>query len=245
MSKLTKTELKTPDNVWKASAASLGWVQDHMMPVALGFGLVIVGLIFGVYYKETQKTKEAAAQHLYAELAGYYQQWELGVAKDSKVSGAETQNALSEMQATYQRLQSSFPNSQAYHLAELLEGRRLLAEGKVEEAIAKIESFKKSLPSSFAAFGNYPLASTYEEAKLWDKALQAYESVVSDEKNAFRKLAFLGKARSLRELGRAGEAIAVYDSYLREFPDTPEVSQVRGLKTLLDQSGSADKKTSE
>ena len=80
--------------------------------------------------------------------------------------------------------------------------------------------------------GLFPLAKCYEQGQKYEQALKSYNEIIQAGESAYEEAAFLGKARSLRLLKRASDAKAVYKRFLEKFPDSTEVSSVRGLLVL-------------
>lgn len=73
------------------------------------------------------------------------------------------------------------------------------------------------------------LASVSEAEKNFEEARKTFDEAISLKDNPLKPLAYLGKARSLRSLGKADEAKTTYEKLMQEFPDTVYARKARVL----------------
>jgi len=235
MSKLTKEELRKPDQIWQASAKSYSFLKERWIVFGFAVFVVFLGMFTFFYFRQVQQKKEAQAQYLLSDVIALFKQDD--VLTEKSVSEEDFNEKLKELRAQY-------AGSVAYALSGLFEARVLRDEAKYDEALKELRRFEKVLPSSQLGLGLYPKAVLLEDKGDWNEALKTYDEILQlklkKEENAFRKWALLGKARSLRELNRASESVAVYDEFLLEFPQAPESAKVRGLKMFAERSGTAN-----
>lgn len=222
MIKLTKKELKSPDQIWQASRSLLTWLMEEIVIVLVVVVLLIGGAVGGVYWYLSAQKKEAQAQFIYAQAKESFDEWSL--AKVPSGSNAENQ-----MKASLEKLEKEYPSSLANQWANRLRAELAERNKDYPKAITYLEAYVKALPSSDKALGLYPLAGAYEEAKEYEKALKTYESVSAGPDSAYQSLALIAEARVLKLLNKKEEAQKRYERFLEKYPDSIEAPYVRGL----------------
>lgn len=231
MSKLTKKELRKPDQVWQASAKSYNFLREKWVVVGIAIFVVFIGMFAFFYFRQVQEKEEATAQYSLSDVIALFKQDD--VLTEKTVSETDFNEKLKE-------LRSKYAASQAYRISGLFEARVLRDEGKYDEAIQALRRFEEGLPLSQLGLGLYPKAVLLEDKGDWNSALKTYDEILKlkgdKEENAFRKWALLGKARSLRGLGQTQEAVSIYDQFLTEFPQAPETAKVRGLRMIAERT---------
>jgi|GEM_PF-5788249 len=237
MSRLRKKDLKSPDQIWQASAQTFGWLRSNWLLAVILVVVLFMGLVAYLYYREVQKINEAKAEHSYGRVLSLYEQWTLEQGKKTdKAADKKNGDSLKELNAALGNLAKKFPHSRANAFADLFRAKLALRDGKTTEAAKLLDNYKEHLPESDEGLGLYPLAVTYENEGKWNEALKEYNRILNQKDSALRKWALLGKARALKNLKRNKEAADAYQDFLDEFPKSPELSTVRGLKTLSESS---------
>lgn len=227
MAKLTKHELRAPDEVWKASKSAFQFMQNQWVLLVVLSTLILATMIGGVYYWQSQKKFEGAAGHHYALAKSYLEQWKLAEQK-------EKEGSLSKAKAELQTLESDYVNSEAQVMAHLLRARLAKEENQTDEAIRYYQAYISKMTGAAREVGQYPLAIFYENQKAFNQSLELYRSILENKKSMYRKLALLGEGRSLRALSKSEEAKESYQIFLEEFPESPDAGKVRGLLSLSD-----------
>jgi len=228
MSRLTKKQLRDPDQFWKASATAYEWAKEQWPILAITAGVMFLGLFFWIFWAELNKQKEAEAQHQFAEAASLFEQWRLEDAGELK----ETSQA--ELIVALERLDEEFPRSKARSLARLFWASIAIEEGDWSAAEESFEEYMRVLPRRQRDLALYPLAILFEDQERYDEALAQYQSILRLDSSAYRAWALLGEARMYRQTGRPKLAIQSYTQFLEEFPDRPERTQVRGLRAMAE-----------
>lgn len=227
MSKLSKDELRSPDQIWVASAQSFKWIQSHGAKLLLLLGLLLISSIGFFYFQQQKAEKEAGAQAVFGEALNLFEQWEL--AAESAKTEAEA-----ELQKRLDQLNESHSDSDANHLASLFRAKVEIYKNNLEASLTHLDHYLKVLPKNQRVLGLYPKSVVLEGLTKWDEALNHYEEILNQESRVeMKKWALLGKARSLENLDRKEEAKKTYDQFLSEYPASPEVSYVRGLRARV------------
>lgn len=221
MAKMSKKELRNPDELWKASASSFRWLGNNWLWLTVLCVVLVFGTAGFLYFQQLQLEKEAEAQHSFSKLLADYEQWQLG-----------EEESLESFESQLKRLKSQHPKSNAEDFANLFKARVLMEQGQADQAKGLLTELSQSLGKDFRVLAWFPLASILENASEWEEALSTYEKVLSAKETGYRKWALLGKARALSALGQIEESLETYDLILSEYPEAPELNRVRGLRAL-------------
>lgn len=225
MIKLSKTELKNPDKIWKASKTTIEWLTSHLGLTVVGLVAVLGIALGGTYWRLHSEGKEKKAQYHLAKAEKAFDQWVAAAA-------AEKAKFEEDLKRELAALQTDFPNSHTRELAKGLEARVASERKDWGAAIPLWKDYIKALPAGERDLARLSLAVSFENTNDWTRALAEYEGLAKNEKSFLREWALLGKARSLRQLNRGSEAKAVYEQFLKDFPESSEAAAVRGLLAL-------------
>jgi len=229
MSKLTKQELRAPDQIWRASANTYDWVKNHWIWISVAGVASLVIAVAVLFSIQVQNRNEAAAQGIFGEILRLYSQVE--IASQGEGAGSLEEDRV-RLQGQIERLRQEYPRSAAARFSKIIETRLILAEGGLDEGIQNLSELRDSLRPSDREIALYPLAKLYEEKGDWVQALGQYEQILRNESSVYRPWALLGKARSLRESGNPRGAMEAYDQFIQDNPRSTELSLVRGLRSL-------------
>ena len=226
MSKLTKKDLRSPDQIWQASATTFSWLRSQWIwLIVLGL-VVFIGSTGAFFYVQSQKAEEAKAQALYGDALSFFEQYKL----------EKTESVLKELQSKLDDLKLKFPSSKANKWADGVRARLLIDQSKVDPALSILSESKSGLSPDAKAFISYSIAGISEDAERWDEAISNYQSILDLKDHPLKKWAFLGKARALVHKGQAGLAVVLYDQFITDFPRSTEISKVRGLRAMASQT---------
>ncbi len=226
MDRLTKEELKAPDKILIVSRSMFSWAEQQwglLLGAVAAIFVTVVGISLFIQYQTKQESK---AQLYYGKAKAFFEQTRVG--GDKEKSEAK-QNLVKELDA----LRAEFPRSKAAGMAGLLRAHLLIDDKKYAEALTELKAFEDSLPKSERELGSYPLAVSYEQTGDFAKALEGFSRIVQNEKSGFLQEAYLGKARAERALKKNAEAQKTYEKFIEKFPQSAEISVVRGLLAEL------------
>jgi tetratricopeptide (TPR) repeat protein len=143
---------------------------------------------------------------------------------------AERKAAFESSLATVVRDHAGTP---AAFAAGLRLGRFHFVVGDLAKAEAALVAVRDGAKSDeyrvYAALAGEALGSVYETRSDFAKAQEAFENAAALADNSLKPLALLGRARSLKALGRKDEAKAVYLKLVEEFPSSAYARQARAL----------------
>lgn len=203
--KITRKELKQPDEFQTIFETAALFFELHMTEVVLGAAavLVIVAIALSFFYYQTRRGRAAAARFDQA----------LGELQGGKYDAAE--KSLSSLAADE-------PHRAVGRLANLYLANAYLAQKEPTKARdALVRYLAEDDASVFRGAALDDLAVTYEELGDYKQAEQTYRKS-SEIEGPEQARAELGTARMLQKQGKREEAIAVYRDFLANHPYAPE-----------------------
>ncbi len=132
---------------------------------------------------------------------------------------------------------AKFPETSAGAIAGLKIARWHFEEKNYEKAI---EAYKAILDGAaakkfplYAALSAEGIGTSYESLLKYDQALASFENSLKAKSNPLKPLAYLGKARNQKALGKIDDAKKTYEALIGEFPATPYEKKARVLMETL------------
>jgi len=216
-------------------------------PMLVGGLVVVIAAIGGiVWWTQSRQSGSAEATRLLADAAAYESRARIGDAEamfgerktPPPIPVVESEEARDELVG--QKLEALSAEGGAVDLdADLIRGRRALADGDPAAALAAYERFlagtAKGHPLRFLGLEGKAVA--LENQGELDAALSAYEALAGKENTFYRDMALWHQGRLLERMERKDDALAVYRTYIEEYPFTEHSiarEQVRGRLQELD-----------
>jgi tetratricopeptide (TPR) repeat protein len=226
--RVTKKDLKKPDEFMSLTEQAFLFVAAHMRKVILGAVALVVIVLALLGFRWWGEKKEAEA----------YQKFSLAIqsygmaASPGRESGSDPR-ALVQM---FDQVISNYPRTSAGKLSLLYKGNVLLQSGQFDQAIQSYDLFlgkagKEKLYRSFALEG---LGYAYEGRKEYDKASAAYQKVVETGEGSVSADAYLALGRCYEKLKKNKEAVESYRSFLKAAPTSSRANAVMRRISLLD-----------
>jgi tetratricopeptide (TPR) repeat protein len=211
--KITRKELKQPDEFQSIFETAAAFFELHMTEVLLGAAalVVIVAIAIGFYYHQARRGRDAAARFDQA----------LTELQAHKYDAAE------EMLLS---LAADEPHRAVGRLANLYLASAYLAQkepAKARDMLLRYLAMDDASIFRGSALDN--LAVAYEEMGDYKRAEDAYRQAAKIE-GPEQVRAELGMARMLQKQGKRAEAISVYNDFLAQHPYAPERTGV--METL-------------
>lgn len=201
---------------------------------------VVLFSIVGVVYLFISRGQEKKEQEAFALLFVAEQaERKLGEttnpfeAKFYKELNAWDAEKKAQYSASLNKVLEVYPTSEAAHLARLRLARLFVLDNKHSDAEELLLVVRKESSEDFVvAQALQVLAVMYEDQGAQDKALNTFEQIISIKKAPFRPVAYMGKARVLKNLKRNDEARTVYEEVTKEFPNSVFEKQARALMAI-------------
>jgi predicted negative regulator of RcsB-dependent stress response len=218
---LSRKELRQPDNFVLFTQRALGFVQQNRRVLILAGALltaVIIGISIWQVYKSRQN--EQAAQHFATAL------------------GLFRENKYNEAIPEFEKVEA-YRWSHYAALAHLYEANSHLATNDLDKAAAAAQRFIAGTDqnSVYRQIGLMTLGHIQELKNQCSEAIQRYTEAERIA-GALRESAVLGKARCYSAVGDIKSAIAAYQQYIKENPNSPIAArlmlQVAELQTNLE-----------
>jgi len=202
--KLTRKDLRQPDEFQTLSRQALEWVEQNRNVVIAALGAVIVVLIAVVAYRMISQSREASAATAYAEART--------LLNDKKYADAS---------ARFDEVANRYSSTSYGALAVLERGNALLLNGQPADAVAAYQRYLQSSPLTdyLRQLGHTRLGYAQEQLGKPGEAAQSFMTAAS-ELGPFTAEALFGAARNAEAGGDSAKAKDLYAQLLEKHPTT-------------------------
>ena len=243
--KITRKEIKQPDEFITLSGRAIEFARTHSREVIIGVAsLIALGLALWAWSVYAAK-QEARAAHLLAEAQSLLRpsapSMESEQAPDAKAAKADPE-AEAQALVLLQDLVENYKRTDASRVARLLLAQGYYQEGNYDAAINTYEAFlEKGGKPELKAMAEEGLAYSYEAKEDFAHALACYEKLSRMPLANMQGWAYMGMARCYEKLNEPQKAIDAYRTLLAEHPQHPKAQQARATIARLTQSVDAEK----
>ncbi|MEO5656962.1 MAG: tetratricopeptide repeat protein [Nitrospiria bacterium] len=197
------------------------WVMDHLQPIGIVGGILIVGAIgWGVFTWVGQRTEESAAI-LQAEAFKVYQA-ATDPTRQQRVLAPETITSYEQAIAGFQKVRDAYPNTTQAAIALYQQGNAYAALGRYDEAISTYQHWLKE----YRAPEMVPLVGQRLAYAYWAKgspqdALARFDEVIKMKDAPNRDQAYFETGRILEQQGHKDQALTTYNTLATDYPSSP------------------------
>jgi predicted negative regulator of RcsB-dependent stress response len=187
------------------------WVKTHpQATVAIVIALLGGGGLFWWNAISQRRTEAVAGEHLaQARLSFESRNYPLAASELSQVV-------------------ENYAGTPAASEAELILAQVRLEQGQPQQAIDVLSKFAPKAGSNFRAQAYGLLGASYENAKRWRDAAQAYEDGAANARYAFLKAQYLSDAgRVWVVVGDTAKALAAYRTITAQLDSTPSMTEAK------------------
>jgi tetratricopeptide (TPR) repeat protein len=144
------------------------------------------------------------------------------------LTGEEANRAYDEALQTLGRLVEEYGSAESGKLGLLYRGKCLSRLKRFGEAIEQYEAFlsTNSRNDLYRSMALQSLGFAYQNTKEYEKALQCFRKVAEIDESFLRGESILAQARIYEEMRQQGQALEVYQDFLKQFPDSPELDRI-------------------
>jgi len=225
--KITRKELKEPDQFQEFSARVLQYVDTHIKKLYIAAGIVVAAIILavGLYFYSSHCEENALA--MYAQAYGTYQTIDDNKKNESYVKAI----------SLYEELIGKYPRTGAAMVALFNLGNLYFNLGDIDKSIDSYTLFleKASEDNILAPLAYYGLGYCYETKKNYNDALQSFEnSGTISGKEFYQAMNYENMARVYEEMGSPQKAEEYYRKVLEKTNDPMREKLVRRKISMLD-----------
>jgi tetratricopeptide (TPR) repeat protein len=205
--KLSRKELKAPDEFLTLTARALGFAGRHLRTIALVLGVVIAGIVV------------ASAAWLYVR--GLEREALVGVAQiGARLRAAGAQELPADLLAQLQRIAGQWGAGAARGYAWLYLGHAHYRRGDYAAAAAAYRQAQARATSTQVLWSLATLGLGYASEAAGDAptAQQIYRSLIDAKQAGVRLEAYLGQGRLAERTDDLEAAIAAYTAVVEQFP---------------------------
>lgn len=216
--KITKKEIKRPDEFVTWGAKVMSYALAHLWQIGLGL-LLLAGVVVGLLvWRGHQMTREEMAFTLLGKGIILYEQ---------EGKRGESLNAFSELIERYPRTTSG-------KIALLYRGRGYMLQQDYDRAIADFELLLKRTSKPFLrAIAFNALANSYWAKGDYQKAVDYFQRLIDTDQEWLRPYALLQLGMCWERLGNKGKAIEAYRRAAQLTPASPWGTVVRARLSAL------------
>ena len=207
--KITRRQIKQPDEFISITEHALLFVRDHLKKIAVGVGIIVVIVAAFVLFRVWEEKKEnEASQRLNLAMETV----QLVNSPYREGSPVEYKNALAKMDD----IVKAFPRTSSGTFALLYKGNIHLKLGEFDEAIKAYDAFlaKSGSERLYTLLALEGIGYAYEGKKDYDKAIEAYQKIVAMNQGFQAREARLQMGYCYEKLGKSKEAVENYRAYL-------------------------------
>ena len=208
--KIIKKKLKEPDEFITLTERAYLSVTQHAKSIAVGAGVVLVLLLFVFFFQKWGKKNTEDAYQMLSSVLETYQM----------VSSPYREGSPQEYKIILERFNeviTKFPKTPGGKLAVLYKGNVHFRLGEFDEAIKAYESYleKAGKEKLYRAFAMEGLGYSYEGKRDYEKAMKAFQKVIDLGESFQLPNAYLGLGRCCEKVGKMGEALENYKSFIK------------------------------
>ncbi len=226
--KITKKQLKQPDEFLTFTDQAFHFVVNHGKPIAIG-GIVVLAVVLSVVlFRYWDDRKEGEANQ---KLTLALEAVQAVISPSQQATPATNQGALEKLN----EITKEFPRTYAGRLALMYRGSLLLKMGQFDEAIQAFQAFlaKMGKEKTYGLLALDGLGYAYEEKKDYEKAIETYKQIVATDETFESGEAYLKIGRCYEKLGKNKEAAENYQSFLKASPKSLLANVVSRKVSLL------------
>jgi tetratricopeptide (TPR) repeat protein len=238
--KVSRKELKQPDEFLSFSARAIEYAQLHSRELMIGIASIVVLSLFIWAWTVYKEKKEATASQLVAQAQSLWKPsfpgeatGQAGIAPPRKDPEAENRarEILEDVIDNYRR-------TSACPVARILLGQIYYENGEYDKAIATYEDFLKSgsQKPELTALAWEGLAYSYEAKEDFTKALGSYEELTQMPLTNVQGWAYLGLARCYERLQEYEKALDAYRTLLASQPQHPKAPEAKAAISRITHS---------
>ena len=229
--KLTRKKIKSPDEFLTVTGRLLNWIGAHRVPILAGFAAaavaaLIVAGVFAILSRQQGKALDAMAE---AD-ALYRAPMEMARPKRGE-EGAEPRPALTPAEAVakykeaaekFAGVHDRYARSEAGKVALLYAGDAYYRAGETAKAIESYDAFVRTYSGApfLKGLGYGGLGYAYEAKGEFVKAAEAFSKTIDPADKVNRPSGMINAARCLAAAGDKAKAIALYEQFLQDYPDS-------------------------
>ena len=228
--RIPQKRLKEPDEFISTTARIISWTVENLKLILIGIIIGVLVVVSLVFWRIRTRNREVEA------LNSFYRALEmLTSAEDPSSKGY--QEAIDE----FGRIQREYPRTEAVQLAQLQLGQGFLNSKQYDKAMETYRKFLDSDPREelYRLLALQNLGYAYEGQGDYQRALDSYQSLVSEGESFLQPWGYFNVGRCYEKLGKREEALKAYGIFLEKFPDSAMASLVKNKIGVLE--GSSDR----
>jgi len=242
--KITRKEIKQPDEFITFSARVIEFAQAHTRELIIGVASVLALALLIWAMSAYSNKKEAQASRLLAQAQALLHpistEPEAGQAVPAEVQADP--EAAAKALVLLQDVVENYKRTEASEVARIILGQRYYGQGDYDAAIDTYDAFlgKASRKPELTAMAREGLAYAHEAKEDFAQAAICYEELSKSSLTNVQGWAYLGMARCYEKLGEVRKATDAYRTLLADQPQHPKAAEARASIARLTASLDAE-----
>lgn len=227
--KITKKQLKEPDEFITFTEQGLLFLKSHAKAFSLG-GLVVVAVLLAIFlYRMWEQKKE---QEAYLKFYRAQESYQMARSPYREGSPAEYRTALDQLNEVIKE----YPGTTSGRFALLYRGNIQLRMGQWEESVKSYQAYleKPGAEKLYQFFAWEGLGYAYEGKKDYAKAMEAFQRAAALGEQYKLGEAYLGMGRCYERMGKEKEAVESYKKFLAMSPQSQMANMILRKVSLLE-----------
>jgi len=237
--KVSRKELKQPDEFLSFSARVIEYAQLHSRELLIGLASIVVLSLLVWGWTAYQEKKERTASQLLAQAQSLWKPSFPGEATEQAGIDQPREDPEAKKRALeiLEEIVDNYRRTSACPVARILSGQILYERGEYDKAIATYEDFVKHRHQKpqLMALAWEGLAYSHEAKEDFAKALGCYEELTQMTLTNVQGWAYLGLARCYEKLQEYEKALDAYRTLLTHQPEHPKAPEARATIARITQ----------
>jgi tetratricopeptide (TPR) repeat protein len=238
--KISRKELKQPDEFVSFWARAIEYAQDHSREFIIGIASVVVVALLTWAWTAYAKKKETTASRLVAQAQSLWKpSTPEGVPGQAGIDGrTKDPEAEGRARKILEDVVDNYGRTSACPVARILLGQIYYEKGDYDKAIDTYEKVVKgrSTKPELTAMAWEGLAYSHEAKEDFTEAASCYEELTKMPLTNVQGWAYMGLARCYEKLQEYEKALDAYRALLAEQPQHPRASEARATIARITQS---------
>jgi tetratricopeptide (TPR) repeat protein len=233
--KITRKELKSPDEFISFAARALDWIQNNwkMVSAAVG-GLIVIIILVQLFVWFSENKEKEASQRLVEALSEVMGQKNAAffAAPTTAADPEKVQKALSALE----KLEQQYSSARTSKLARYFRGELLRRQGKYDEAIKSFSDFIAYYgeDNEFSCYAMEGIGASLEAQGKLKEALSQYQKLERNSYNVEPDRAIYHQGRVQLQLGDTEKARELFRNLLDKYPESSLRQEVQNRLAFLE-----------
>ncbi len=230
--KLTRKEIKGPDEFITTSVQVMEYLQDHVKPIVIGLGAFVAVIIIITGIAAYSASLESKAMDATAVVQSSLEPLPTGEGEEPvEITPAMYKDAAVQFSEVY----GEFSRTNGGKMAVLYAGDAFFKAKEYDLAIEQYEKFLSVFSGEplLMFLAKESLGYAYEGKEEFAKAAEQFEKTITPEAGENRMFGIINAARCYQASGNKEKAVTLYEQFIQEYPESTLQNLAKERLTVL------------